>query len=116
MSNMRELDNLRHAEVRGKILTLLAEDYISNMTSVGTLVSALDLAGFSLREESISWHLRYLEDSAFVKLWRTRDMPGYRRDRLSSDASPEDIRFARLLPKGLHLVDGEREEDPKVKF
>lgn len=114
--NMRELENIRYAETRGKILIVLAEDYTTSMTSTGTLVSALDLSGFSISPESLRFHLTYLEAQGYVKLWRSMDMPGYRRDRLEGRAHPEDIRFAKLMPPGLQLVDGKRVEDPMVSF
>jgi DNA-binding transcriptional ArsR family regulator len=116
MSSMHELENLRYAEIRGKILGILAEDYISRMTSIGTLVGALDLRGYSLSEDKLTFHLTYLEDSGYVRIWRTQDMPGFRRDRMLASASPDDIRFAKLMPAGLQLIDADRPEDPKVRF
>ena len=114
--SMTDIENLRYAQTRGKILVILAEDYRAAMTSTGNLVSALDLLGYSISDDSLIFHLRYLEDSGYVKIWRTQDMAGYRRDRLTGGARPEDIRFVRLLPAGLQLIDGVRTEDPMVKF
>lgn len=114
MSNMTDIENLRHAETRGKLLAILAEDYSSRMTSVATLTAALDLRGFSLTEDRLAFHLTYLEDSGYVKIWRTRDMPGYRGDR--DRGAPDTMRFAKLSPRGLQLIDGNCPEDPKVRF
>ena len=116
MSSMSQLENLRYAEIRGKILSILAEDYTSRMTSIGTLVGALDLRGFSLSEEKLAFHLTYLEDSGYVRVWRTRDMPNFRGDRGSGDGSPDNIRFVKLMPAGLQLLDADRPADPKVRF
>lgn len=110
---MTDLENLRHAEARGKLLKLLAEDYTSRMTSVGTLRSALDLCGISVTK--IDFHLTYLEDSGFVRLWRTKDMPGFRADR-HGEGNPDAIGFAKVTPRGIQLIDGNIPEDPKVKF
>lgn len=112
---MSEVENHRHAETRGKLLNILAEDYNTPMTSVGTIARALDLRGYPLTIEALNFHLNYLADSGYLKLWRSKDMAGFRRDRASFD-SAECIRFAHLLPKGVQLIDGDIAEDPKVTF
>lgn len=114
--SMSEMENLRHAETRGKLLSILAEDYTRNMTTIGTLAGALDASGFSLTEDKLHFHLLYLEDSGYIRLWRNADMPSFRSDRGFSNATRDTIRFARLTPRGLQLVDGDGAADPKVKF
>jgi hypothetical protein len=42
-------------------------------------------------------------------------MPGWRADR-PSKGSPDEPRFATLLPKGLQLTDGHLAADPMVRF
>ncbi len=115
MSSMNEMENQRYALTRGKLLVLLAEDYTSSMTSVGALAGGLDLSGFPITKESLTFHLRYLEDQGYVKVWRVSDMPRFRHDRLEA-GRPDDVRFAKLQPKGLQLVDGLIPEDLMVKF
>lgn len=110
------MENLRHAQARGKILQILFEDYAREMTSTRNLIGALDLVGLSISEDSFAVHMTYLEQQGYIRVWRTQDMHGFRRDRLFGSARPDDMRFAKLLPKGLQLVDGECAEDPKVKF
>lgn len=105
----------RHAHQRGDIVRALYEDYTSNMTSVHTIIGALDAMGTSLAAETLDRHLVYLSDSGYVKIWRTRDMPGWRSDRRGA-GSPDEIRFAKLLPLGLQLLDGIADANPGVKF
>jgi hypothetical protein len=113
--SMNELEQARHAEERGAILRLLSQDFNSEMTSVGSLLSSLDLLGHSLGWETFCFHLNYLKEDAYIRLWLTRDMPGYRSDRIGA-GSPSEIRFAKLLPKGLRLIDGHLAADPMVRF
>jgi hypothetical protein len=56
-----------------------------------------------------------MQAQGYIQIWRTRDMPGFRADR-PTPGSPNDIRFARLTPKGLRLVDGLIDADPSVRF
>lgn len=113
--SMAEIEKQRHASQRGDIIRVLCEDYRSTMTAVGNLSGTLDSLGTSISMESLCFHLTYLADSEFIKIWRTRDMPGWRTDR-SNRGSADDIRFAKLLPRGLQLLDGICAADPGVKF
>ena len=115
MEGMEQLQNDRHAEERGIILRVLAEDYIRPMTSMGSLQRTLDALGHSLGMETLSWHLHYLSDQGYIRVWRTKDMPNFRTDRAYS-GSAEELRFARLLPLGAQLNDGVAPVDPKVRF
>ncbi len=112
-----EVDQARHAHERGVIIRTLKEDYTSSMTSVRSLVGALDLQGISLASKDLEFHLIYLSDAGYVRVWRAKEMPGYRKDRRASGWIKGDtIMFARLTPKGLQLLDGLIPEDPLVLF
>jgi hypothetical protein len=114
---MTDVDLMRHAAARGSIIRTLSEDYTAAMTSVRNLLGALDLQGISLSQADLEFHLSYLADSGYVQIWRTRDLPGYRNDRRVRDwMKPDSIMFAKLLPKGLQLLDGRIAEDPLIKF
>jgi hypothetical protein len=114
---MDELEKSRHAAQRGDILRTLKEDYTSTMTSLRSLLYALDLQGSSLSADGLGFHLTYLEGQGYVQLWRYRDMPHFRKDRPVTGAVKVDtIMFAKLLPKGLQLLDGLIPEDPSVVF
>lgn len=112
---MSEIEIQRYARQRGDIIRVLYEDYVSNMTPVHAIIGALDAMGTSLAAETLDFHLVYLSDSGYVKIWRTRDMPGWRSDRRGA-GSPDEIRFAKLLPLGLQLLDGIVAANPGVKF
>lgn len=114
---MTELEKQRHATERGDILRTLKEDYTEDMTSLRSLLRALDAQGVSLSHEGLGFHLTYLEGQGYVQVWRVRDLPSYRTDRrIPGFAKPGTMMFVRLLPKGLHLVDGLIGEDPSVAF
>lgn len=114
---MTELEAARRAAERGAVLRTLAQDYSSEMTAVRSLGFALDAVGVPLSPESLDYHLAYLSDQGYVRIWRARDMPGYRSDRPSPLwVRPDSIVFGKLTPRGLQLLDGDIAEDPKVKF
>lgn len=115
MSGMAEIEHLRHAEQRGGIIRCLREDYSAAMTGVSALASAMDMLGYPMSSETLTFHLNYLADSGFIRIWRNRDMPNSRPDRRPI-GDPEIVRFAKLLPHGLHLLDGLIAADPGVKF
>ncbi len=106
-----EMAEIRHATERGRILETLAADYSSEMTSMSSLIAALDLMGVSCSVESMAFHLQYLVDSEYIKVWRNRDIPGRR-----PPGAASDVRFLRLQPKGLQLRDGHIKADPMVRF
>ncbi len=112
---MADIENARHAQERGTILRTLKEDYVREMTSVKSLVRALDAQGISLSQEGAGFHLIYLADQGYVKIWRAKDLPQFRRDRLLF-VKPDAIMFVKMLPKGLQLLDGAIPEDPAVAF
>jgi DNA-binding transcriptional ArsR family regulator len=115
--SMSLLETQRHYRERGDILRTLKEDYSSAMTSTRNLLGALDAQGISLSEQGLTFHLHYLEDAGYIRVSRVRDMPNFRNDRRSGSwMKPDTIMFARLMPKGLHLVDGAIREDPGVVF
>jgi len=103
---------LRHAEERGRILQLLSD---MEMSSVGSLLPGLELSGYIISAESLFSHCRYLQQSGYIRVVRTRDLPGWRTDR-PAEGNPDELRFAALLPKGLQLVSGEIDADPMVRF
>lgn len=116
MSRQSELEKARHASERGDILRTLKEDYSREMTNLGSLLRALDAQGVALGLESLCFHLQYLADSGYVQIWRTRDLPGFRTDRAHVAGHPDAIRFAKLLPRGLQLLDGLVPEDVSIAF
>jgi hypothetical protein len=105
----------RHKEERGQILLLLRQDYSMEMTSARALGNELDLAGRRMAKSGLQFHLVLLADSGYVRIWRAHDVPGWRSDR-QMDESGDTIMFARLTPKGLHLIDGLIAADPAVIF
>ncbi len=114
---MREIEKARHARERGDILRTLKEDYQREMTSVNSLAQALDAQAVTLSQEGLEFHLTYLEGQEYVKIWRARDLPNFRKDRRSARwGKLETMMFAKLLPKGLQLIDGLIAEDPLVTF
>jgi DNA-binding transcriptional ArsR family regulator len=115
--NASDMEHIRHRRERGDILRTLKEDYHQDMTSLRSLAGALDLQGIPLSQDGLEFHLRYLEDQGYVKIWRYRDLPNFRRDRqLPRWTKADTLIFARLLPKGLHLIDALSAEDPMVTF
>ena len=115
MNGLTEVEMARHADERGRILLALHQEYGREMTSVRSLRGALDLLGYSLSQESLEFSLVYLAESGYLKIWRLRDTPAWRPDR-DGDASPERIVFAKLLPKGVRLIDGREPADAGVRF
>jgi len=110
-----DVEQARWAGERGNVLRTLKESYVQEMTSVGSLIRVLDAQGTSLSQEDLEFHLRYLVDQGYLQIWRARDMAGFRADR-PSRVKPSTMMFARLLPKGLQLIDGLIAEDPSVAF
>ncbi len=102
--SMAELEYQRHAEQRGELLRLLKENYTFGLTTVRSLIGGMDMLGHSMTAESLRFQLQYLADQGYVQLKRNCDMPGWRADRVSLGRADE-IRFAKLLPKGLMLLD-----------
>ena len=109
---MNNLQLQRHAEERGRILTLLAD---VEMSSVKSLLFGLELSGYIMSPESLFSHCRYLQQSGYIRVLRVRDLPGWRADRVT-EGNPDELRFAALLPKGLQLASGQIEADPMVSF
>jgi len=112
---MLDVEHQRHAEERGAILRTLKEDFQREMTTVRTLLGALDAQAVTLSVAGITFHLKLLESSGYVRLTRARDLPGYRRDRWM-EPKPDVIVGATLTPAGLQLLDGLVAEDPLIKF
>jgi DNA-binding transcriptional ArsR family regulator len=114
---MTEAETARHAQVRGEIIRVLKEEYGGDMMTVRVLLRALDALGWSLSQEDIEFHLQYLADQGYVEVRRVRDTTGYRKDRvLQRGVKPATMVFARLLPRGIQLMDGLLAEDPSVAF
>jgi hypothetical protein len=112
---MAELDEVRMAEVRGNIISVLFEAYTAEMTSVSALIRTLDAIGSSLGPEDAAEHLVYLAQQGYVTIVRGREMPKYRTDRATGIA-PDAIVFVKLAAKGLQLLKGKIPEDPMVTF
>jgi hypothetical protein len=113
--SITEMDRARHAIERGHILLALQQDYREVMTSVRSLVGAIDLIGYPMTVKELEFHLVRLADGGYIRIWRAGDVPGYRRDR-SMEERASRIVFARLLPPGLQLIDGDIAADPGVRF
>jgi hypothetical protein len=109
------MEQARHAEERGAILQALKQDYGAKMTSVRALSRALDLVGHGMRPAGMQFALTYLADSQYIQIWRFEDTPGFRADR-DSEERRDQIVFARLMPRGLQLIDGQIAADPSVSF
>lgn len=112
---INEMEAARHAQERGAILGALQQNYGAEMTSVRTLGRALDALGHAMRPIGLQFALTYLTDCGYIRIWRARDLPGYRSDR-ANDERGDEIVFAKLMPKGLRLIDGLVEADPGVSF
>lgn len=110
-----EMEQARHAEERGVVLKALQGDYRSKMTSVRSLRNALFMVGQAVTGEGLQFHLSLLADSGYVRIWRADELPQFRPDR-DMEVRPDTIVFARLLPKGLHLIDGRIAADPMIAF
>lgn len=106
----------RHSEERGDILRTLKEDYTREMTSVRSLLRTLDVQGIPLAVDGLEFHLVYLSQGGYVQIWRLRDLPNWRTDRVVSGQKPTTIMFAKLTTKGLQLLDGLIPEDPGISF
>jgi hypothetical protein len=115
MSSIHQMDNARRAEQCGYILKALKGDYGQVMTSVRSLSGALDLLGAAISVEEMQFRLSLLADSGYIRIWRAEETPAWRPDRMH-DVSPHVIVFARLTPRGLHLIDGQIAPDPSVVF
>lgn len=110
-----EMEKSRHSEQRGAILLALHQEYSREMTSTRSLLRALDLLGYPLTGDGLQFHLSLLSDLGYVQIWRARNTPMWRPDRENS-LRPDMILFARLMPKGLSLIDGAIPPDPEVTF
>ncbi|MDE2097841.1 MAG: hypothetical protein KGL39_11380 [Patescibacteria group bacterium] len=114
---MTEVEAARHATERGLILRTLMEDYASEMTSIRSLGLAMDTMGYALSPQALEFHLVYLSQQDYVRIWRAREMPGFRTDRPGRQwVDPSTIVFAKLLPRGVQLIDGKIPADPQVAF
>jgi hypothetical protein len=109
------MDRARHAEERGQVLEALKQNYRAPMTSVRSLAGALDLVGYPMTSSGLEFHLVYLADAGYLRIWRANDLPQYRQDR-QHDRRADAILFARLTPRGLQLIDGLERPDPSVRF
>jgi len=113
---IEEIERARHAEERGLIIRILKEDFTAELTTVRTLLRALDAQGQALSPEGLAFHLVYLERQGYLALTRARNLPDFRADRWSSGTKANSIIGAKLLPLGLHLLDGKAPVDPSVTF
>jgi hypothetical protein len=110
-----QMERVRHARERGQILKALQEEYSGRLTRVGDLAGALSLLGFPMTSESLQFSLQYLTDEGYVHIVRVRDTAAWRPDR-NPGADGEAIVFARLLPKGVRLIDGDEGPNVGVSF
>jgi len=113
--SITEMEEARHNLERGAILSALKQGYDQEMVSVASLSGTLALVGRPITRAGLAFSLGLLADLGYVRIWRARELPGFRADR-PSDVRPDEIRFAKLLPKGLLLIDGRVEADAMVSF
>ena len=113
--SITEVEKARHNLERGAILRALQEDYTSRMTAISTLAGALDLLGYAMTRDSLTWSLNLLADSGYVRVVRADETAAWRRTKTHL-ASSDAIVFAKILPKGLHLIDEQIDADPMVTF
>jgi hypothetical protein len=110
-----EMEQARHAEERGAILLALHQEYERPMTSVRSLSRGLDLLGIPLSRSGLRFHLALLHDLGYLRIWRACEVAGWRPDR-ENEVRADDIVFAKLLPRGLQLIDGRIPADVQVTF
>jgi hypothetical protein len=115
--SVQDLELARQAQQRGMILRILREDYAASMVSIGSLLRVLDSIGISISEPALSFHLMYMHQQGYLKIWRANEIAGYRTDRRGPFwVAPDTIVFAKLDARGLQLIDGDFPVDPKVAF
>lgn len=113
--NVSDLELMRHAAEKGAVLTALAQEYAREMVSVRSLYGALEITGTPMSMEGLQWALNYLADSGYVRIWRLKDLPTHRADRMMP-GNVDTIVFAKLLPLGVQLMDGRAPADPGIRF
>jgi len=111
-----EVEKARHALEKGAILRVLQEAYGGPALMVAALAAVLDTLGFPMSPVNLQFSLTYLAGCGYVRIVRAKDVPGFRRDRLRKDDSPETIVMAEMQPLGLRLFDGTAPEDPLIRF
>ncbi len=99
----------------GAILLALKQAYGRERVTLRELSGTLNLVGSPMTAESLQFSLSLLADSTYVRIWRAKDVGNWRPDRLN-DVDPDTIVAARLLPRGLQLIDGNIQADPQVTF
>ncbi len=112
---IREMDEARHALERGEILKALRQEYGSAMVPVRSLAASLNLVGYPMTTDSLQFSLVLLADNGYLRIWRANEMGNWRADR-ENTGRPDVVVFAKLLPKGLLLIDGRIAPDPSVSF
>ena len=121
--NRRELsrqigERIRTTFQRGNILTALRAEFTREKTPAAVLFHTVASLVAGLTRNEFDDHLTYLEGKEYIRLWHQRDMEEERDDRQPSDRDvrSDDIRFARLLPKGVDLLEGSIPADPGIDF
>jgi hypothetical protein len=112
---IKEMDEARHSQERGSILLALKAGYGRERVTLGELASTLNMVGSPMTAESLQFSLSLLADCEYIKIWRAKAVGKWRKDRVN-DVDPDAILAARLLPRGLQLIDGQIEADPQVTF
>jgi hypothetical protein len=111
---LTEMEEARHARERGAIMEALKQGQME-MVSIGSLAATLNMVGQPMTRQSLQFSLVLLADSGYVQITRAKDTPAWRPDR-ANDARPEAVVFAKLLPRGLMLIDGRIAADPLIVF
>lgn len=96
---------LRHEVERGEIIRYLAEAGFSPVT-FRALISYLDYSGYSVTEEGLEFHLRYLTQKGFIKIEEERHKAGEK----------QRILFAEINPAGVDLLDQRKRGDTGIRF
>lgn len=112
---LSKIEQQRHAEEKGKILTILHEQYGNQLTTVRSLVGTMDLMGFPMSRDTVRFALQYLQDRGYIEVRRTRDQPGYRSDR-EWEGDPNAPVTVGLRADGVLLINGQMPADPAVIF
>lgn len=97
---MSKSGNVLREVARGEILRQLAEAFPRWLT-FKSLLNLLDLAGYSLLDEDLSFHLEYLAGKKLLE-FRIEDAP---------IGKPRPITIIRITPDGIDSLDGRRKGD-----
>src|SRR5690242_17758802 len=102
---MSKSNSVQREVTRGEILRQLAEAFPSWLTR-RSLLNLLDLAGYSVLEEDLDFHLEYLRAKRLVE-FQIHD---------GGVGKPKVIAIIRITADGIDLLDGRKAGDPGVRI